>query len=139
MKELFFKVISVIKQIVTITLSLYFGFLISDFIFDIDFISIPLALYITYCIYFTVKYHTSFYDIPYDHEKAYYKALREYKKNNMELVYGELVDDNVSFDKKDNYKTSFDFSKIFNILIFNVEIYANEKAYAKALANNNHY
>lgn len=138
MKEVFFTIISLVKQLLIIVVSLCSSFIISDFIFEINYISIPLSLYTTYCIHFIIKYHTSFYDIPYDHEKAYYKALREYEKNNMELVYGELVDDYTPFNKKSNYKASFDFNKIFNILVFIVDIYSNEKAYVKAIANNNY-
>lgn len=118
MRNLLHHIISFFKKLIVITSTSILSYLVFDFIFEnLHWLSIPLTVYTTYCIHFTVKYHTSFYDIPYDHESAYYKALALYNSMNLELVKGELITDpiEVKSDKKD-FEVFFDWDALRNIL-----------------------
>jgi len=110
-KNIFYHLISFIKKIAVITTTLAFSWIVFSFVFEgLYFISIPLTLYTTDGIHIFTKFYTSFYDIPYDHLSAYYKAVEKYERDKRELVYGELVDHGPLNIIQHNFKVWFDFS-----------------------------
>lgn len=130
-------IISFFKKICVIIVTSLISWIMFDFIFsELYWLSIPLSLYITYTIHFTIKYFTSFYDIPYDHEAAYYKALREYESKNMELVKGEIVNTPSVRDINmyQSFRVYFDFEKLRNSLAWNTQYKSDNNINTKLIA-----
>ncbi|MEA3554839.1 MAG: hypothetical protein U9R39_10640 [Campylobacterota bacterium] len=121
MKTHFYSIWILIKKLLVISSVFTLSLLVWNFVLDIPYIPIAISIYFTYCVHTVIKYHTSFYDIPYNHLKAYLRALSEYEGT----VYGELVEDypkqNIT---KRHFRYWWDFRDVHNLIKFTI-LYLN--------------